>query len=158
MSGSQSPEIGLSFGVVKSYRERVSVMSQKSGLSFGLIAGALFVSAGAASAGGNDFTFSPIKSEVGIARAATEPIEIRLLDKAGQPVPGASFTRIRLDMAPDGMAMHTAKANLYPTVKPGVYRLEADYSMTGRWQLSVAAKVPGESETVTGKVVLTVAP
>jgi len=61
-------------------------------------------------------------------------------------------------MAPDGMAQHTAPVHLTSTSVPGVYRVDAEYSMTGRWQLNLAAKVAGETETVTGKIVFTVAP
>jgi len=133
-------------------------MRPKPGPAIAVLAAAFFVVGGGVNAGGDDFKLVLVKAEVGLAKAAAEPIEIKLVGKSGQAVAGATFTRIRLDMAPDGMAMHTAKATLSPTATPGVYRLEADYSMIGRWQLSVAAKVPGESETVTGKVVLTVAP
>jgi hypothetical protein len=133
-------------------------MRFKSGLVIGAVAAAVLMVCSGAIAGGGDFKLILVKSEVGLAKAVAEPIEIKLVGKSGQPVPGVTFTRVRLDMAPDGMAMHTAKATLSPTATPGVYRLEADYSMTGKWQLSVAARVPGESETVTGKVVLTVAP
>ena len=118
----------------------------------------VFTTSSDVQAGGTDFTFVAVNAQIGITKSADTPVEIKLVDKSGQPVAGATFTRIRLDMAPDGMAMHTAKANLVPTTAPGVYRLDADYSMTGRWQLSLAAKVPGESETITGKVLVTVAP
>jgi hypothetical protein len=37
--------------------------------------------------------------------------------------------------------------------EPGVYRFRADLGMAGRWALRLAAKVPGEQETVRGAVV-----
>jgi hypothetical protein len=111
-----------------------------------------------ARAGGADYSFIPLTVETTLSKVAAQPIEIKLVDKTGQPVNGATITRVRLDMAPDGMAQHTAVARLAPTAVSGIYRLDAEYSMTGRWQLSLAAKVLGESETVVGRVVFNVAP
>ena len=109
-------------------------------------------------AGGSDFSFVPVTTRISMAIAAQNPIEIRCVDKTGKPVDGVTITRVRLDMAPDGMAQHTASARLIPADGPGLYRLDAQYTMTGRWQLSLAAKVDGEIETVTGKIVFDVAP
>jgi len=121
---------------------------------------ALFVSLltiGPAISGAKDYTFVPLTTKISMSHAAQQPLEIKLVDKAGNPVSGAAITRVRLDMAPDGMAQHSASARLASTDKPGIYRLEAEYSMTGRWQLSLTAKVPGETETVSGKLVVSVA-
>ena len=41
-----------------------------------------------------------------------------------------------------------------PANEPGVYAFKTDLTMAGRYQLSVAAKVQGEPETVIGKVVI----
>lgn len=38
------------------------------------------------------------------------------------------------------------------TSAPGLYRFMADVSMPGTWKLRLAAKVPGESETINGTV------
>ena len=43
-----------------------------------------------------------------------------------------------------------------PSSEPGVYAFKAPLTMTGRWLLTVSAKVQGEPETVTGKVIFTV--
>jgi len=115
------------------------------------------LAAGQVLAGAADYSFVPLIAQILMADA-TQSIEIKLVDKTGQLVRGASITRARLDMTPDGMAQHYAPVQLIPTAVPGVYRVDAQYSMTGRWQLNLAAKVAGETETVMGKVVFTVSP
>ena len=42
-----------------------------------------------------------------------------------------------------------------PSTEPGVYRFKAAVTMQGRWQLSLGAKVQGETGTVENKLVLT---
>jgi hypothetical protein len=62
--------------------------------------------------------------------------------------------RTRVDMAPDGMADMQSPVSPLPAGEPGVYAFKTDLPMAGRYQLSIAAKVQGEPETVTGKVVV----
>ena len=57
-------------------------------------------------------------------------------------------------MAPDGMAEMESPVSPLPAKEPGVYAFKTDLPMAGRYQLSVAAKVQGEAETVIGKVVI----
>jgi hypothetical protein len=83
-------------------------------------------------------------------------ITVRLLNKAtGQPVPGAVIFATRLDMAPDGMQEMTTKVTPMPGAEPGTYRFKATLSMAGGWQLSLGAKVQGETGTVENKLVIT---
>jgi YtkA-like len=105
-------------------------------------------------AGAADYTFLPITAEIKSGKAVR--VEFRLVDKAKLPVSGASFIRSRLDMAPDGMAQHVIPVTFQPAAG-GTYALTADLEMAGRWQLSLAAKVVGESETIVGKLIVTVA-
>ena len=78
-------------------------------------------------------------------------ITVRLINKAsGKPVPDAVIFATRLDMAPDGM-----QEMAMPGTEPGTYRFKATLSMAGRWQLSLGAKVQGETGTVENKIVLT---
>jgi hypothetical protein len=72
---------------------------------------------------------------------------VQLLNKAtGTPVPDAVIFAVRLDMEPDGMEdMDTRIAAV-----PG-----GDPSMTGRWRLSLGAKVQGESGTLDNKLLIT---
>jgi hypothetical protein len=42
-----------------------------------------------------------------------------------------------------------------PGGEPGSYRFKAAFGMEGRWQLSLGAKVQGETGTVESKLVIT---
>jgi hypothetical protein len=125
-------------------------------VSAALVAGAVALSAGAAFAGAKDYVFEPVQAEMKQSDSAT--VAVRLVHKpTGKPVPGAVIIRTRLDMAPEGMAEHATTIKPEPASnEPGVYAFKADLSMTGRWQLSLAAKVSGEPETIVSKVVLKV--
>jgi hypothetical protein len=57
-------------------------------------------------------------------------------------------------MAPDNMADMESPVAAAPASEPGVYAFKTDLPMAGRYQLSVAAKVQGEPDTVVGKVVI----
>ena len=82
-------------------------------------------------------------------------VAIRLTNKVtGKPVTDAVIIRSRVDMAPDGMADMESQVTPLPSNEPGVYAFKADLPMAGRYQLSVAAKVQGEVETVIGRVAI----
>ena len=82
-------------------------------------------------------------------------ITVRLINKAsGKPVPDAVIFATRLDMAPDGMQEMATKVTPMPGTEPGTYRFKANFSMAGRWQLSLGAKVQGETGTVENKLVI----
>ena len=86
-------------------------------------------------------------------------ITVRLINKAtGKPVPDAVIFAMRLDMAPDGMQEMATKVTPMPGTEPGTYRFKANLSMAGGWQLSLGAKVQGETGTVETKLVLKAAP
>ena len=86
-------------------------------------------------------------------------IRVRLLNKvAGKPVPAAVIFATRLDMAPDGMGEMTTKISLVPDTEPGIYKFEANVSMAGHWQLSLGAKVQGETGTVESHLVMLAQP
>jgi hypothetical protein len=56
------------------------------------------------------------------------------------------------------MAEMTAPLELLPSTEPGVYRFKTNLSMVGRWQLSLGAKVQGETGTIQSKLVLKAVP
>src|SRR2546423_14912128 len=86
-------------------------------------------------------------------------ITVRLINKAsGKPVPDAVIFATRLDMAPDGMQEMATKVAPMPSTEPGVYKFKATLSMAGGWQLSLGAKVQGETGTVENKLVLKATP
>jgi hypothetical protein len=83
-------------------------------------------------------------------------ITVRLINKTtGKPVPGAVIFATRLDMAPDGMQEMATKIAPMPGGEPGTYKFKATFGMAGRWQLSLGAKVQGETGTVDSKLVIT---
>jgi YtkA-like len=128
---------------------------------FLLIAGTIGLLSGAVSppvlAGVRDYEFQLVQSEVKKSNAAI--VAVRLIDKrSGKTVPDAVISAKRIDMAPDGMAGMAAPIEQMPSTEPGVYRFKTDLSAEGRWQLSLAAKVQGETGTLESKLVLKVVP
>jgi hypothetical protein len=86
-------------------------------------------------------------------------ISVRLVHKPdGKPVPDAVIFATRLDMAPDGMQEMATKIAPMPSTEPGIYKFKANLSMAGGWQLSLGAKVQGETGTVENKLVLKATP
>ena len=107
----------------------------------------------AAFAAADDYAFEPVKAE--IKKGDDVVVAVRLKHKAtGKPVTDAVIVRTRIDMAPEGMAEMASPLTPVPSSEPGVYSFKTELSMAGQWLLSIAAKVQGESETVTGKVTI----
>ncbi len=83
-------------------------------------------------------------------------ITVRLTNtKTGKPVPDAIIFATRLDMAPDGMQEMATKIVAMPGIEPGTYKFKATFGMAGRWQLSLGAKVQGETGNVESNLVIT---
>lgn len=83
-------------------------------------------------------------------------IAVRLINtRTGKPVHEAVIFATRLDMAPDGMQEMATKIVQMPGSEGGTYKFKATLSMAGRWQLSLGAKVQGETGTVENKLVIT---
>ena len=101
-----------------------------------------------------DYEFQLVEPTV--QAGADKIVTVRLVKKkTGQPVPDAVIFASRLDMAPDGMQEMATKVTAMPGTEPGTYRFKATFGMAGRWQLSLGAKVQGESGTVESKLVIT---
>jgi hypothetical protein len=82
-------------------------------------------------------------------------IAVRLVNKTtGKPVPDAVIFASRLDMTPDGMQDMATKLTPISGAEPGTYRFKANVSMAGHWQLSLGAKVQGETGAVENKLVI----
>jgi hypothetical protein len=91
-----------------------------------------------------------------VQAGADKMVTVRLVNKkTGKPVPDAVIFASRLDMTPDGMQEMVTKVTPVPGTEPGTYRFKANFSMAGRWQLSLGAKVQGETGTVESKLVVT---
>jgi hypothetical protein len=112
--------------------------------------------------GAPKFAFADIKDyefqlvEPTVQAGADKIVTVRLVNKkTGKSVPDAVIFASRLDMAPDGMQEMVTKVTPMPGTEPGTYRFKANFSMAGRWQLSLGAKVQGETGTVENKLVVT---
>lgn len=93
------------------------------------------------------------------AKQGEAVLAVRLLHKpTGKPVPDAIVFAHRLDMAPAGMPTMTTELEPQPAPEPGLYRFKTNLTMAGDWQLSLAAKVQGETGTVQNQFALKVAP
>jgi hypothetical protein len=100
-----------------------------------------------------DYEFQLVQSELKQGDGAV--VAVRLVNKkTGQAVPDAVIFAKRIDMAPDGMASMTADLEPLPATEPGLYRFRTTLGMEGRWQLSLAAKVQGETGTLQSRLVL----
>ena len=101
-----------------------------------------------------DYEFQLV--EPSIQAGADRIVTVKLVNnKTGKAVPDAVIFASRLDMAPDGMQEMVTKLTPTPGTEPGTYRFKATFSMAGRWQLSLGAKVQGETGTVENKLVVT---
>ena len=117
------------------------------------LAATMNLAGSAAFAAASDYSFEPVNTEMKKGDGVT--VAVRLTNKVtGKPVPDAVIIRTRVDMAPDGMAEMQSPIAPLPTKDPGVYAFKTDLPMAGRYQLTLSAKVQGEAETVTGKVVI----
>lgn len=108
------------------------------------------------------FAFADIKDyefqlvDPSVQAGADKIVTVKLMSKkTGKPVSDAVIFASRLDMAPDGMQEMVTKVTPLPGTEPGTYRFKANFSMAGRWQLSLGAKVQGETGTVESKLVVT---
>jgi hypothetical protein len=123
------------------------------------IAGMMFAAglASAAFADGKDYEFQLVQNEVKKGDGAIVAVKL-VSKKTGKTVPDAVIFAKRIDMAPDGMASMAEAIEQMPSTEPGVYRFKANLSMAGRWQLSLGAKVQGETGSVESKLVVKAAP
>jgi hypothetical protein len=119
-----------------------------------LAGAAIAVAAGlsvTAFAGANDYVFEPVKAEIKSSNVAT--VAVRLVHKpSGKLVIDAVVVQTRIDMAPDGMADMASAIVPLPSPEPGVYAFKAPLTMTGRWLLTISAKVQDEPDPVIGKI------
>jgi hypothetical protein len=69
-----------------------------------------------------------------------------------KPVAGAVLFETKADMTPEGMVDMSGTVTPVPADQPGLYRFQVETGMAGKWQLSLGAKVQGETATVRGTV------
>ncbi|MBL8586441.1 MAG: FixH family protein [Bradyrhizobiaceae bacterium] len=126
-------------------------------LPFFAVAATLWLAAvSAALADIKDYEFQLVQNEIKSGEAI---VAVRVVHKpTGKPVPEAVIFSKRLDMAPDNMATMTTPLEPVDTSEPGIYRFKTKLTMEGRWQLSVAAKLQGESGTLQGRLIIKAVP
>ena len=126
-------------------------------LPFFAVAATLWLAAvSAALADIKDYEFQLVQNEIKSGEAI---VAVRVVHKpTGKPVPDAVIFSKRLDMAPENMATMTTPLEPVENNEPGVYRFKTKLTMEGRWQLSVAAKLQGESGTLQGRLIFKAVP
>lgn len=126
-------------------------------LGAALTAATLTASGTSAFADIKDYEFQLVQQQIKKGDGAI--VSVRLVNKkTGKPAPDAVIFAKRIDMAPDGMPTMTAPLEPLPSTEPGVYRFKANLAMEGGWQLSLGAKVQGETGTVENKLILKATP
>ncbi|MBX9641630.1 MAG: FixH family protein [Mycobacteriaceae bacterium] len=104
-----------------------------------------------------DYEFRLVQANLKLGDGAI--VSVRLVDKrTGKAVPDAVIFATRIDMAPDGMPTMTAPIEALPSTEPGIYRFKTNLTMDGGWQLSLGAKIQGETGTLQNKLVLRAVP
>ncbi|SRR6266536_653590 len=124
-------------------------------LAVALIGIAMLGSSSIARADIKDYEFRLVDPTVGVGK--DKIITVRLVNKTtDKAVPDAVIFATRLDMAPEGMPEMATKVVPEPgNAEPGNYRFKAALGMEGKWQLSLGAKVQGETGTVESKLIVT---
>lgn len=103
-----------------------------------------------------DYEFQLVEADI---KQGDAVVAVRLVDRrSGKLVPDAVIFASRIDMAPDGMPTMTAPIEPMPSGEPGIYRFKAKLVMAGGWQLSLGAKLQGETGTLENKLVLKATP
>ena len=119
-----------------------------------LIGIALAGTAGIARAEVKDYEFKLVEPTTSVGKDRIVTVQL-VNKKSGKMVSDAVIFATRLDMAPEGMPEMATKIAVDPTAaEPGSYRLKATFGMEGKWQLSLGAKVQGETGTVENKLVI----
>lgn len=104
-----------------------------------------------------DYEFRLVQTDVKQGNGAI--VTVRLVDKrSGKAVPDAVIFATRIDIAPDGMPTMAAPIEALPSTEQGVDRFKTNLMMAGGWQLSLGAKVQGETGTIENKLVLKAVP
>lgn len=124
--------------------------------AYSLAALAVLFASSYARADVKDYEFQLVDKSV---KKGDATISVRLIHKPdGKPVSDAVIIAKRLDMAPDGMESMKTTIEAMPTAEPGIYKFKGAFTMEGGWQLSLAAKVQGETGTVESKLILKATP
>ncbi len=99
----------------------------------------------------NDYRFELVSAQpIGPGKTAVTVRLVHLPDT--KPVVGAVLFETKADMTPAGMADMAGKVSPATGDQPGLYRLQIETGMAGKWRLTLGAKAQGEAGTVRGSV------
>lgn len=128
----------------------------KSLLRLAAALGVFALGAGNARAAINDYAFELVNAQI---KTGSGVIGVRLVHRPdGKPVEGAVIFATRLDMAPDDMESMTGAIEPAQSPGPGLYRFKVDLTDEGRWRISIAAKIQGETGTLQGRLIVQATP
>lgn len=104
----------------------------------------------------DDYAFELMQTHI---KKGLGTVDVRLIHKPdGRPVGDAVIFATRLDMAPDDMEAMTSEIQLAQSPGPGLYRFKVDLTDEGRWRISIAAKIQGETATLQSRLILQATP
>jgi hypothetical protein len=111
---------------------------------------------GCARAAVEDYGFELVNAQI---KKGQRAVDVRLIHKPdGKPVGEAVIFATRLDMAPDDMESMTSIIVMTKSPGPGLYRFKVDLTDEGRWRISIAAKIQGETGTLQSRLILQATP
>lgn len=103
-----------------------------------------------------DYEFKLVRAQV---KRGQSVVDVRLVHQPDEAiVSDAVIFAVRLDMAPDDMEQMTSAIEPVKSPEPGIYRFRVDLTDEGRWRISLAAKVQGESGTLQSRLILRATP
>ena len=131
------------------------VCSRRAGRAFLALVASILISVSAFAAPA-DYRFELVQAS-SAGPGKTTVVKLRLVHiPDGKAVSGAIITQTKFDMGPEGMADMSGPAKTTAATEPGVYQIEIQPSMAGKWALTLSARVQGEPETVRGTVAVSV--
>lgn len=111
---------------------------------------------GRALADPKDYRFEAVDTQVAVS--PTSAVAVRLVHLPdGKPVTGAIVFQPKMEMPMGNLAPMPTKVTPGAPDGKGVYPFTADITMAGPWNLTVSAKVQGETATISGTVPFTAA-
>ncbi len=100
----------------------------------------------------DEYHFEVVDAPTGVP--GTTMVAVRLVHASdNKVVDGATISEARTDMGPAGMAEMSGKVTPAASDHPGLFRFSIQTGMSGKWELVLTAKVPGETVPVIGKVI-----
>lgn len=118
--------------------------------------GVVLLGVGCAHAAIDDYEFRLVNTRI---KKEQRVVDVRLIHNPdGKPVGDAVIFATRLDMAPDDMESMTSVIEVVQSPGLGLYRFKIDLTDEGRWRISIAAKIQGETGTLQSRLILQATP